>query len=160
SAQRNWIGRSEGLEFDMAVTPGERAATADERRVCVYTTRPDTIYGVTFVVLAPEHPLVDAITSADQRAQVAKYRAGAAVRRSANDGTAGAARPITGVFTGAHARHPLTGEQMPAWIADYVLMDYGTGAIMAVPAHDERDLAFAEAMGLPVRPVVRPEAPT
>ncbi len=156
SAQHNWIGRSEGLEFEMAVTPGNDATSSDEQRVRVYTTRPDTIYGVTFVVLAPEHPLVDEITGADWREQVAAYRADSVVRRSASDATASGGRPISGIFTGAHACHPLTGEQVPIWIADYVLMDYGTGAIMAVPAHDERDLAFAQAMGLPVRPVVRP----
>jgi len=156
SAQRNWIGRSEGLEFEMAVTPGNGATSSDERHVRVYTTRPDTIYGVTFVVLAPEHPLVDAITSAEQRDEIATYRADAIVRRSTSDASASGGRPITGVFTGSHARHPLTGDQVPIWIADYVLMDYGTGAIMAVPAHDERDLAFAEAMGLPVRQVVAP----
>jgi leucyl-tRNA synthetase len=156
SAQRNWIGRSEGLEFEMAVTPGYGATSSDEHHVRVYTTRPDTIYGVTFVVLAPEHPLVDAITSTDRRDEVATYRADAIVRRSTSDASAAGGRPITGVFTGAHARHPLTGDQVPIWIADYVLMDYGTGAIMAVPAHDERDLAFAEAMGLPVRQVVEP----
>jgi leucyl-tRNA synthetase len=163
TAQRNWIGRSEGLEFAFHVA-------SSEVEITVFTTRPDTIYGVTFVVLAPEHPLVDVITSADQQTQVAAYRTEAITRRTSqhdvearhDEGvgqSAPEARPPTGVFTGAYARHPLTGEQVPIWIADYVLMEYGAGANLAVPAHDERDLAFAQAIGLPVRQVVEPTPP-
>lgn len=147
TAQRNWIGRSEGLEFGMAVTGHKNVA------IRAYTTRPDTIYGVTFVVLAPDHPLVERIVTATQRGAVRTYQEQARRRRTEPDA---AERPVTGVFTGAYATHPLTGEQLPIWIADYVLLEYGTGAIMAVPAHDERDLAFARTMGLPVRFVVRP----
>ena len=175
AAQRNWIGRSRGLEFALAV-----AGMADTS-VRVFTTRPDTIFGVTFVVLAPEHPLIAPISErvdGARRAAIAAYQAEAAQRAitaasvavqadvaeadaaeadAAEIATAQAApRPTTGVFSGAYAIHPITGERVPIWIADYVLLEYGTGAIMAVPAHDERDLAFARAMGLPVRPVVFP----
>jgi leucyl-tRNA synthetase len=155
AAQRNWIGRSTGVEFSMQV------AGRAETSVAVYTTRPDTIFGVTVVVLAPEHSLVDEITAPERREAVAAYRAEATVRRSARQqardrGEDEASAPPSGVFTGAYAIHPLTGEQVPIWVADYVLMEYGTGAIMAVPAHDERDWAFARALGLPVRFVVRP----
>ena len=146
--QRAWIGRSQGLQFELAV---ERQP---EARISVYTTRPDTIFGVTFVVLAPEHPLVDAITSERQRAAVAAYqehtRRTQVMERITGEGEA------SGAFTGAYAIHPMTGERVPIWISDYVLMEYGTGAIMAVPAHDERDNAFARGMGLPIRSVVRP----
>jgi leucyl-tRNA synthetase len=147
TAQRNWIGRSEGLEFEMAVA-GHRGVA-----IRAYTTRPDTIYGVTFVVLSPEHPLVEQITTDAHRDAVTAYQEQAQRRRTELDA---AEREVTGVFTGAYAIHPLTGEQVPIWIADYVLLEYGTGAVMAVPAHDERDLAFARTMGLPVRVVVRP----
>jgi leucyl-tRNA synthetase len=148
--QRQWIGRSTGLEFTLAVEAHQ------EERITVYTTRPDTIFGMTFVVLAPEHPLVEHITGSAHRKSVEAYQE--RVRRmSPLERMAGEQAP-TGAFTGAYAIHPLTGERVPVWIADYVLMDYGSGAIMAVPAHDERDLRFAQAMGLPVRYVVRPAA--
>lgn len=142
--QRNWIGRSEGLEFAMEIEgmPGEM--------VQVYTTHPETIFGMTFVALAPQHPLVARITSDAHQAAVAAYQ------QAANRLQAGAEQAMTGVFTGAYARHPLTGERIPIWVADFVLEGYGAGAIMGVPAHDERDLAFARAMGLPVRIVVVP----
>ena len=126
----------------------------DEIRV--YTTRPDTIYGVTFVVVAPEHPAALDLASEGRQEQVVAYRAGAQSRRAALDEEEG--RDVTGVFTGRYAIHPLSSERLPIWVADYVLAEYGTGAIMATPAHDARDLAFAQAMGLPVREVVRPEA--
>ncbi len=156
AAQRNWIGRSYGVEFSLPV------AGRAETGVAVFTTRPDTIYGVTFVVLAPEHPLVDVISPPERRDAIAAYRVEAATRRAARQQARDRnededAAPPTGVFTGAYAIHPMTGERVPIWVADYVLMEYGTGAIMAVPAHDERDWAFAHAMGLPVRFVVRPE---
>jgi leucyl-tRNA synthetase len=145
--QRNWIGRSQGLAFDLPV------AGASDERIRVYTTRPDTIYGVTFVALAPQHPAVERIVAPARRAAVSAYQEEAA--RRGTDAEAGE-RPMTGVFTGAYAVHPLTGELVPIWVADYVLMEYGTGAIMGVPAHDERDLGFAHAVGLPVRRVVAP----
>ncbi|MGH2503588.1 MAG: leucine--tRNA ligase, partial [Ktedonobacterales bacterium] len=157
AAQRHWIGRSSGVEFALAV-----AGRADAQ-VSVFTTRPDTVFGVTFVVLSPEHPLVERITTPARREDVAAYRASAPARRAEREterDAAGradeAAAAPTGVFTGAYAIHPITGEQVPIWIADYVLMDYGSGAIMAVPAHDERDWAFARAKGLPVRFVIQP----
>ena len=144
TAQRNWLGRSDGAQVDFAI---------DERRaIQVYTTRPDTIFGATFMVLAPEHPLLSEITTAGQRAAVEAYRAATVARdlvsRKVGD------RDKTGVFTGAFAKNPATGRRIPVWAADYVLMGYGTGAIMAVPAHDERDLEFAEKFQLPVTPVI------
>ncbi len=147
--QRNWIGVSEGaiVRFEVA----GRAETIE-----VFTTRPDTLFGATYMVLAPEHPLVDALAPKERQAAVAAYREAAAaksdVERQAD------ARTKTGVFTGALAVNPATGEPIPIWIADYVLTGYGTGAIMAVPAHDERDFAFAKTFGLPIRPVVLPDA--
>ncbi len=163
AAQRHWIGRSVGVEFSLAI-----AGHADER-VSVFTTRPDTVFGVSFVVLAPEHPLAERIATPERRDAVITYRDGAAARRAereraraANAAEAGAPATETaptGVFTGAYAIHPITGEQIPVWVADYVLLEYGSGAIMAVPAHDERDWAFARAMGLPVRFVVQSAEP-
>jgi leucyl-tRNA synthetase len=157
AAQRHWIGRSSGVEFALAV-----AGHADAQ-VSVFTTRPDTVFGVTFVVLSPEHPLVERITTPARREDVAAYRASAPARRAERETERDAAGRAdeataapTGVFTGAYAIHPITGEKVPIWIADYVLMDYGSGAIMAVPAHDERDWAFARAKGLPVRFVIQP----
>ena len=144
--QTNWIGRSEGVEFDLAVH-GHDAAS-----IRVFTTRPDTVYGLTFCVLSPEHPLVDKITAAPRREAVAAYRETAG-RRTEIERTS-ETREKDGVFTGAHAVHPLTGKPVPIWIADYVLMTYGTGAIMAVPAHDERDHAFATRYKLPIVPVL------
>ena len=144
TAQRNWLGRSEGAQIEFPVD----AASA----VPVYTTRPDTIFGATFMVLAPEHPLLDRITTSGQRAAVDAYRAAATARdlvsRRIGD------REKSGVFTGAFAKNPATGRRIPVWTADYVLMGYGTGAIMAVPAHDERDLEFARRYQLPVTTVV------
>src|SRR5690348_3916923 len=147
TAQRNWIGRSEGLQFAMAVA-GDTA-----RAIEAFTTRPDTINGVTFVALSPQHPLVAAITDEAHAAAVTAY---VEANRQKPADHSDEARPDTGVFTGRYAIHPLTGEQIPIWVASYVLMDYGTGAIMGVPAHDDRDLIFARAMGLPVRTVVQP----
>ena len=158
AAQRHWIGRSTGVEFSLAV------AGHPEERVEVFTTRPDTVFGVTFAVLAPEHPLAERITTPTRRDAVAAYRAGAAARRAEREQSRDAEkaseqeeRAPTGVFTGAYAIHPITGEQVPIWVADYVLMEYGSGAIMAVPAHDERDWTFAHTMGLPVRFVIQPD---
>jgi leucyl-tRNA synthetase len=145
--QRNWIGRSEGAEIGFGIV-------GREERVSVFTTRPDTLYGATYMVLAPEHPLVSQIVTAEQTAAVAEYRERAA-RKSDLERTE-LSKEKTGVFTGAYAMNSASGEQIPIWIADYVLMGYGTGAIMAVPAHDERDLEFARQFGLPVRVVVQP----
>src|SRR5688572_24711949 len=147
TAQRNWLGRSEGAQIDFQV---------DDRHVIpVYTTRPDTVFGATFMVLAPEHPLVQEITTPAQRAGVEAYRTAAAARdlvsRRIGD------RDKSGVFTGAFAKNPATSRRIPVWTADYVVMGYGTGAIMAVPAHDERDLEFAEKYRLPVVQVVDDE---
>ena len=143
--QRNWIGRSEGAEVTFAVPGAENAA------ITVFTTRPDTLWGATFLVLAPEHPLVDVLTTDAQRDAVSAYvtRAG---RETEMDRQA-EGREKTGVFTGAYAENPVNGERVPIWIADYVLMGYGTGAIMAVPAHDQRDFDFARKFKLPIVPV-------
>ena len=163
--QRNWIGRSEGAEVDFT-TAADAAAWADARRrsgwpeapepgvIRVFTTRPDTLFGATYLVLAPEHPLVDALTTPEQEAAVDAYRAEVA-SKSDLDRT-DLAKTKTGVATGGVATNPVNGESVPVWIADYVLMGYGTGAIMAVPGHDERDLEFAQAFGLPIRRVVAP----
>lgn len=145
--QRDWIGRSEGAEISFAIEGTE------DRSFQVFTTRPDTLFGATYAVLAPEHPLVAAITTADQRDAVHAY-VEAAGRRSERDRRADA-KDKTGAFTGAYAINPVNDERIPIWIADYVLASYGTGAIMAVPAHDERDFAFARAFDLPIRVVVR-----
>jgi leucyl-tRNA synthetase len=144
--QRDWIGRSEGAEVDFALASG--------LRIRVFTTRPDTLFGATYMVLAPEHALVDAITTPERRAAVQAYQAEAA-RKSDLERT-GPAKKKTGVFTGAYAINPVNQEKIPVWIADYVLASYGTGAIMAVPAHDLRDWEFARAFQLPIRPVVQP----
>ena len=143
--QENWIGRSEGVEFEMQV-----AETGD--RFAVYTTRPDTVCGVTFAVLAPEHPLVERITTPGCRAQVEAYSEEAARRSEVERLQAGR----DGVYTGAHAIHPANGRRVPIYVADYVLMSYGGGAIMAVPAHDERDYDFAAQRGIPAPVVIAP----
>ncbi len=156
--QRNWIGKSEGAEVDFTVSPLAAAggsALADKIRV--FTTRPDTLFGATYMVLAPEHPFVEKITTPQQRSAVENYKAEAA-RKSDLERTE-LAKTKTGVFTGAHAINPVNGEKIPIWIADYVLASYGTGAIMAVPAHDERDFEFAQQFKLPIRTVVRPPDP-
>ena len=143
TAQRNWVGRSTGAEIDFPAA-GET--------IRVFTTRPDTIFGATFMVLAPEHPLVSKLTTAAQQSVVAAYQKAAAARdltsRKVGD------KEKTGVFTGGFATNPATGQPIPVWMADYVLMDYGTGAIMAVPGHDERDFEFATRFGLPIVRVV------
>ncbi len=141
--QTNWIGRSEGTAFAFEVGP---------ERFEVFTTRIDTLYGCSFAVLAPEHPLVDRITAAEQRDAVAAYRAQAS--RESEIERMSTARERTGVFTGAYAKHPMTGAPIPIWIADYVLMSYGTGAIMAVPGHDARDFDFATRHGLSIPRVI------
>ena len=145
--QRNWIGRSEGAQLAFEV-PGVDA----EDKLEVYTTRPDTLFGATYLVVAPEHPLVDALTTAEQKSAVEEYVLQAS-RKSDLERTE-LAKEKTGVFTGSFAKHPLTGADVPVWVADYVLGTYGTGAIMAVPAHDDRDAEFAATFDLPVVEVV------
>ncbi|WP_370673003.1 leucine--tRNA ligase [Leuconostoc lactis] len=143
--QRNWIGRSKGAAvfFDVAHT---------DDKIEVYTTRPDTLFGASYMVLAPEHPLVDQIVSAEQAQAVADYRASIAAKSDLERTDLN--KDKTGVFTGAYGINPVNGEQLPIWIADYVLASYGTGAIMAVPAHDERDYEFAKKFGLDIKPVI------
>jgi leucyl-tRNA synthetase len=148
--QTNWIGRSEGAEIDFSVAPDEHQPGGQQLRV--FTTRPDTLFGATFMVVAPEHPLVDVLTAPDRKSEVDEYRF--AARRKSEIDRMSTDREKTGVPIGAYANNPINRERVPIWIADYVLMGYGTGAIMAVPAHDERDFAFAQRFGLPVRQVV------
>ncbi len=151
--QRNWIGRSEGAEVDFRLASPPIAMSGLEA-IRVFTTRPDTLFGATYLVLAPEHPLVDVITTPEQGAAVKAYQEEAA-RKSDLERTE-LAKKKTGVFTGAYAINPVNNEKIPIWIADYVLISYGTGAIMAVPAHDERDFEFAKQFNLPIRTVVKP----
>ncbi len=148
--QRNWIGRSEGAEVDFVVASEQR------QTIRVFTTRPDTLFGATYMVLAPEHALVDQITTPAQKSAVEAYKQEAG-RKSDLERTE-LAKKKTGVFTGAFAINPVNNERIPIWIADYVLATYGTGAIMAVPAHDERDFEFARQFNLPIRTVVQPTA--
>lgn len=147
TAQRNWIGRSEGAELDFKT----QKLSGEECDIRVFTTRPDTIYGATYMVLAPEHPLVDSLTTSEQKKKVADYlertkKQDLVTRKTSTD--------KTGVFTGSYAVNPATGNRIPIWISDYVLMEYGTGAIMGVPGHDERDFEFATKFELPIVRVV------
>ena len=148
--QKNWIGRSEGAELIFE--------TPSAKKITVFTTRPDTVFGATYLVLAPEHPLVDELTAVEHRSTVKAYQREVQskdiVSRRVGEKTK------TGVFIGSYARNPATGEAIPIWIADYVLMEYGTGAIMAVPAHDKRDFEFATQFKLPIRQVVAVEGET
>ncbi len=145
--QRNWIGRSEGATVRFPIVNSNHS-------IEVFTTRPDTLFGATYMVLSPEHPLVDKIASPTQQDAIATYRASIAAKTDLE--RTDLAKEKTGVFTGVHAINPVNGEKIPVWIADYVLMSYGTGAIMAVPAHDERDFEFASLFKLPIRTVVLP----
>ncbi len=146
--QTNWIDRSEGASVVFKTEIGSHD-------VEIFTTRPDTLWGATFMVFSPEHPLVSEITTPENKAAVEEYKAQAArqteIQRGAMD------KEKTGVFTGAYAINPVNQARIPIWIADYVMMSYGTGAIMAVPAHDERDFAFARKYELPIIPVIQPE---
>jgi leucyl-tRNA synthetase len=148
--QRNWIGRSVGAEIDFAID-------GSDQKITVFTTRPDTLYGATFMVVAPEHPIVHQITTDEHKEHVGNYskaaQAKSDVERQETD------REKSGVFTGAYAINPVTGKKIPVWVADYVLYGYGTGAIMAVPAHDQRDWDFAAAFGLPITRVVQNDEP-
>ena len=175
--QRNWIGRSEGAEVDFAIALEEietpsgastgaldqatgaylKQRLADLLKIRVFTTRPDTLFGATYMVLSPEHKLVDQITTPAQRQAVADYKAFAASKSDME--RTELAKDKTGVFTGAYAINPVNGERIPIWIADYVLISYGTGAIMAVPAHDTRDFEFATKFNLPIVQVVQPPDP-
>jgi leucyl-tRNA synthetase len=146
--QRNWIGRSIGVELGFEVQGGAAAG----QTIQVFTTRPDTLFGVTYVVLAPEHPLVLQLVTDAQRSAVTAYLDNAS-RKSDLERTE-LAKEKTGVWTGAYARNPATGEDVAVWVGDYVLGGYGSGAVMAVPAHDARDYEFAQAFKLPVRQVV------
>ncbi len=154
--QRNWIGRSVGAEVDFKIVPSEnrKPQTETPSSIRVYTTRPDTLFGVTYMVLAPEHPLVDKITTPEQKAAVDEYRTKASLKSDLD--RTDLAKDKTGVFTGGYAINPVNGEKVPVWIADYVLISYGTGAIMAVPAHDERDYEFAKTFGIEIKQVVAP----
>lgn len=143
--QKNWIGRSEGAEVDFLI---------NGQTVTVFTTRPDTLFGATYMVLAPEHPLVSEITTHDQKDAVAIYQKSISSKSDMDRGDLN--KDKSGVFTGAYATNPVNGEAIPVWIADYVMMGYGTGAIMAVPAHDERDFEFASKFSLPIIQVVQP----
>ncbi len=163
AAQRNWIGKSDGAEivfrihdyFESAgaatVPPSTGEFPPAAMTINVFTTRPDTLFGATYLVLAPEHPLVDRITTDEEQSNVREYRQRAAKQDIV---TRKVTKEKTGVFTGAYAINPATGEPIPVWTADYVLMEYGTGAIMAVPGHDERDFEFAKTFGLPIPRVV------
>ena len=146
--QRNWIGRSEGATVHFAI------AGNTTERITVFTTRPDTLFGATFMVLAPEHPLVDQLTTPDQAKAVADYKRAAEAKKEFDRQDAG--REKTGVFTGAYAVNPLNGEEIPVWIADYVLMGYGTGAIMAVACGDQRDFEFARKYSLLITAIQQP----
>jgi leucyl-tRNA synthetase len=177
--QRNWIGRSEGAEIEFPIDLGSARASraglgASPKRsfkvregegpsptpeagvlpsIKVFTTRPDTLYGATYMVLAPEHPLVDDLTTQDRQSDVAKYREQVASKSDLE--RTDLAKEKTGVFTGGYATNPVNNERIPIWIADYVLMGYGTGAVMGVPGHDERDLEFARKFNLSILPVVQ-----
>ena len=144
--QKNWIGRSEGALVEFKIPNSEFP-------IPVFTTRPDTLFGATYMVLSPEHPLVPQITAPEQRPAVEEYQKKVASKSDLE--RTDLAKEKTGVFTGAYATNPVNGEPIPVWIADYVLLGYGTGAIMAVPAHDERDFEFAQQFGLPIREVVK-----
>ena len=157
--QRNWIGRSEGANVRFAIAddtadavqagqPMTKGSAATERVIEVYTTRPDTLFGATYMVLAPEHSLVDAITTVDRRTMVEKYVAQA--HNKSDLERTDLAKEKSGVFSGAYAVNPVNNQRIPIWIADYVLISYGTGAIMAVPAHDTRDWEFARQYDLPI----------
>jgi leucyl-tRNA synthetase len=146
--QRNWIGRSTGAEVDFKIE-------GREERITVYTTRPDTLFGATYMVLSPEHPLVTDITSPEMSQQVADYVKAASLKSDLD--RTDLAKEKTGVFTGTYAISPVNNEKIPIWVADYVLMGYGTGAIMAVPAHDDRDFEFAKKFGLKITCILSPD---
>jgi leucyl-tRNA synthetase len=152
-AQRNWIGKSEGAEIHFSLSPKSvQTKQIEPLTIKIFTTRPDTIFGVTYIVLAPEHPLIEKITTPEQWATVEKY-VQYAKNRSDRERQADVNK-VTGSFTGSYVVHPFTGEEIPVWTADYVLYHYGTGAVMAVPAHDSRDFNFAKHFHLPIKQVI------
>lgn len=151
--QRNWIGKSEGAEMDFCVIGNDGKHT--DLKVTIYTTRPDTLFGATYLVVAPEHFLMSSVTSNEQSKDVEEYKE-LASRKSDLERTE-LQKEKTGVFSGCYARNPASGEVIPIWVADYVLGSYGTGAIMAVPAHDTRDCEFALKYDIPIKWVVKPE---
>ncbi|MDH5656524.1 MAG: leucine--tRNA ligase [Spirochaetia bacterium] len=146
--QKNWIGRSTGAEVQFPLKSSKK------KNLEVFTTRPDTLFGVSYMVLAPEHPFVDLLTSAEKKEEVKTYIETTKLKSDLERTVQGGKAEKTGVFTGGYVIHPVTKEEIPVWVADYVLMGYGTGAIMAVPAHDERDFEFAKKFGLPIKPVI------
>ncbi|MDN5275657.1 MAG: LeucinetRNA ligase [Candidatus Saccharibacteria bacterium] len=155
TAQTNWIGKSQGAEIEFSLSEnGAADVSSNATSISVFSTRPDTIFGATFLVIAPEHPLVTSLTTDEMRESVESYVKDA-VKKSEID-RMNDTKEKTGVFTGSYAVNPATGENIPVWVADYVLTGYGTGAIMAVPAHDERDYAFAEKFKLPIINVINP----
>ena len=156
--QRNWIGRSEGAEFSMPIVDGQGHDRADGLALTVFTTRPDTSFGMTYAVMAPEHPLVDAVVTDAQREEVTAFVASARMASDVERLSSEGSLDKRGVFTGAFVRNPFTGEPVPLYLADYVLMGYGTGAIMAVPAEDQRDWDFAVAHDLPIVRTIQPPA--
>ena len=147
TAQTNWIGRSQGAEIDFAIESSSELIT-------VFSTRPDTLFGATFLVLAPEHPMARSLATDEMRENIEDYITNAVKKSEIERQSEG--KEKSGVWTGSYAINPVSGERVPVWVADYVLGGYGTGAVMAVPAHDERDLVFAEKYGLPVVQVVAP----
>ncbi|MDB5080223.1 MAG: leucine--tRNA ligase [Chloroflexi bacterium] len=151
--QKNWIGRSEGARVNFNIT----APDGEMIPVPVFTTRPDTLYGVTFFLLAPEHPLVGKLTTPENKAAMNEYQSKARGETEIERQSTSTDKIKTGVFTGSYATNPINGEQIPIWVTDYVLMGYGTGAVMGVPAHDQRDFEFARTMGLPIKLVYQPE---
>ncbi len=148
--QTEWIGKSYGAEVDFKVS----GDVCPDEKITVYTTRPDTLYGATFMVLAPEHPLAKKLASEENREAVEKYIFDASMKSNVDRMQD---KEKTGVFTGSYAVNPINGKEIPIWISDYVLIDYGTGAIMCVPAHDDRDYAFAKKFGIPIIPVISPD---
>lgn len=156
AAQKNWIGKSTGAQIHFSIlNPSEELLSAcPEKSLTAFTTRPDTLFGATYAVIAPEHPLLLKLTSEEQKDQVLSYQKDSASRSEVHRKTG---QEKTGVFTGAFVENPVTKEPLPLWTADYVMMDYGTGVIMAVPAHDSRDFEFATQFNLPIKPVVKSE---
>lgn len=153
--QRNWVGRSKGAEVLFTATNQEGQGSPEPYQIATFTTRPDTLFGVTFLVLAPEHPLVSTLTAKGRQADVTEY-VNEAMRMTEIDRLA-ADKEKTGVFIGANAKHPLTGVDIPIWVADYVMMGYGSGAVMGVPGHDTRDYDFASKFGIPIAEVITPD---
>ena len=152
TAQNQWIGRSVGAQIGFSL---KGTGVSEGTKIEVFTTRPDTLMGVTYIILAPEHSLVESLTTADQADAITKYKQTITGKSDMERTAVGKDKGKTGVFTGSYAIHPISGEQVPIWIADYVLAGYGTGAVMAVPAHDERDFEFATIFNLPIKQVVQ-----